>query len=246
MEKELRQPDYKCKPIAIGVNTDAYQPAESEYEITRSILEVLSAYNHPVSIITKSSRILRDLDILAPMGRKNLAHVMISVTTLESSLARTMEPRASRPSNRLATMKELNDAGVPTGVLAAPIIPAINDSELEAILEASAGSGACQADYIMLRLPFEVKELFQNWLEVHFPDRTNRVLSLIRQSRGGKLNTAKFGSRMRGTGPYAEMLNKRYKLACRRLGLNQRNEKWDFDCSRFQLPLQAGDQMQLI
>ena len=246
LERELRRQGYECKPIALGVNTDAYQPAEKELKITRSILEVLSAYNHPVSIITKSSRILNDLDILAPMGQKSLVHVMISVTTLDPNLARSMEPRASRPANRLATLKMLNEAGVPTGVLASPMIPAINDNELEAILEASAEIGAVQAGYLLLRLPFELKQLFRDWLRVHFPDRENRVLSLIRQCREGSLNTAGFGVRMRGTGPYAEILNKRYKLACRRLKLNQRDEKWDFNCSLFKPPLRVGDQMKLI
>ena len=246
LERELRRPGYECKPIALGVNTDAYQPAEKELKITRSILEVLSAYNHPVSIITKSSRILNDLDILAPMGQKSLVHVMISVTTLDPNLARSMEPRASSPANRLATLKMLNEAGVPTGVLASPMIPAINDNELEAILEASAEIGAVQAGYLLLRLPFELKQLFRDWLRVHFPDRENRVLSLIRQCRQGGLNAAGFGVRMRGTGPYAEILNKRYKLACRRLKLNQRDEKWDFNCSLFKPPLRVGDQMKLI
>ena len=228
------------------MNTDAYQPAEKELGITRAILEVLSAYNHPVSIITKSSRILRDLDVLGPMGRKALAHVMLSVTTLDPTLARLMEPRASQPANRLTTMKVLNDAGVPTGVLASPIIPAINDNELETILEASAQSGASQAGYILLRLPFELKELFVEWLREHFPDRVNRVLNLIRQCREGNLNSARFGVRMRGTGPYAEMLNRRFKLACRGFGLNHRDEIRDFNCSLFRTPPNTGDQMQLF
>lgn len=245
LEQELRRPNYECKPIAIGVNTDAYQPAEKELRVTRSILEVLSAYNHPVSIITKSARILRDLDVLGPMGQKGLVHVMLSVTTLDPTLARLMEPRASQPANRLATMKVLNDAGVPSGVLASPIIPAINDNELEAILEASAQSGAERAGYIFLRLPFELKELFVDWLTEHYPNRANKVLSLIRQCREGNLSSAKFGVRMRGTGPYAEMLNKRFILACRRFGLNHRDENWEFNCSLFKAPPSKGDQMQL-
>ena len=246
LEKELRSADYQCKPIAIGVNTDAYQPAEKTLKITRSILEILSDYNHPTSIITKSSRILNDLDILIPMGEKSLVHVMVSVTTLDPKLARLMEPRASQPANRLATVKELNQAGIPTGVLASPIIPAINDNELEAIIEASAKVGAIQLGYILLRLPFELKDLFIDWLREHFPDREKKVLGLIRQSRNGKLNAPGFGVRMRGTGPYAEMINKRYKLACKRWALNQRDENWDFDCSLFKPPPRTGDQMQLI
>ena len=246
LEKELQSPRYKCEPIAIGVNTDAYQPAEKELKITRAILEVLSAYNHPVSIITKSSRILNDLDILGPMGHKSLVHVMLSVTTLDPNLARLMEPRASRPENRLATIKALNDAGVPTGVLVSPIIPAINDSEVEAIIEAAANLGAVQAGYIMLRLPHELKELFIDWLREHLPDREKRVLTLIRHIRDGKLNTAEFGNRMWGGGPYAEMIKQRYKLACRRFGLNQRDESWDFNCSLFKVPPRVGDQFELI
>ena len=246
LEKELRSAGYKCEPIALGVNTDAYQPAEKDLKITRAILEVLSAYNHPVSIITKSSRILNDLDILAPMGHKSLVHVMLSVTTLDPTLARIMEPRASKPENRLATIKTLNDAGVPTGVLVSPIIPAINDSELEAIIEASANVGATQVGYILLRLPHELKELFIDWLRKHFPDREKRVLTLIRQVRDGKLNTAEFGKRMWGGGPYAEMIKQRYKLASRRFGLNQHDKNWDFNCTKFKVPVRVGDQFPLI
>ena len=246
LEKQLQNSSYKCKPIALGVNTDAYQPAEKELKITRAILEVLSTYNHPVSIITKSSRVLNDLDILAPMGQKSLVHVMLSVTTLDSVLARIMEPRASHPENRLATIKALNDAGVPTGVLVSPIIPAINDSELEAIIEASANVGAIQIGYILLRLPYELKELFIDWLREHFPDREKRVLTLIRQIRYGKLNTAEFGKRMWGGGPYAEMIKQRYRLACRRYSLNQRNKNCDLNCSLFEVPLRVGDQIQLL
>ncbi len=246
LEKDLRKKKYKCAAIALGVNTDAYQPAEKELGVTREILQVLHDYNHPVSIITKSARILRDLDLLAPMGSKNLAHVMISITTLDPGLARIMEPRASSPANRLKAMRELNEAGVPTGVLASPMIPAINDMELEAILEAAAGAGAVQAGYIFLRIPNELTELFEDWLRAHFPDRAERVVSLIRQSRGGGLNSARFGERMRGTGAYADMLNKRFKVACRKFGISRRNENWEFDTSLFQPPPRAGDQMALL
>jgi len=246
LEKELRKPNYKCEAIALGVNTDAYQPAEKELGVTREILQVLHDYNHPVSIITKSSRILRDLDLLAPMGQKNLAHVMISITTLDPGLARVMEPRASSPANRVKAMKALNAAGVHTGLLASPMIPAINDMELEAILEAAAEAGAVQAGYIFLRLPNELKEFFEDWLRTHFPDRADRVLSLIRQCRDGGLNSSQFGERMRGTGAYADMLNKRFKVACKKLGISRRNETWEFDTTLFQPPPRAGDQMELL
>ncbi|MDG2033272.1 MAG: PA0069 family radical SAM protein [Rhodospirillales bacterium] len=246
LEKELRKPGYQCAPIALGVNTDAYQPAEKELGVTRDILQVLHDYQHPVSIITKSARILRDLDLLAPLAAKNLAHVMISITTLDPALARVMEPRASAPANRLKAMEALNKAGVPTGLLASPMIPALNDMELEAILAAAAESEAVQAGYIFLRLPNELRELFEDWLRMHFPDRADRVLSLIRQSRSGALNSARFGERMRGTGPYADMLNKRFKVACKKLGISRRNETWAFDTSLFQPPSQVGDQMRLL
>lgn len=244
LDKELRKPKYKCAPMALGVNTDCYQPAERDLKITRSILEVLNAFNHPVSIITKSAGILRDLDILQAMAARNLVHVMISVTTLDRDLARQMEPRASAPSRRLKTMRALNDAGVPTGVLAAPMIPGLNDSELENILLAARDAGAVQAGYILLRLPFELKEIFEDWLQVHYPGRAKHVLSLIRQCRSGALNGVQFGSRFTGEGAYADILRQRFQSALKKLNLSER--VLDLDCSKFEPPLSVGDQMGLF
>jgi len=244
LEAELRKPGYKCAPIALGVNTDAYQPAEQNLGITRSILEVLWAFRHPVSIITKSARIARDLDILSLMAGENLVHVMVSVTTLDPKLARVMEPRAAAPAKRLQTISNLNDAGVPVGVLASPMIPALNDQELENILEAAADAGAYQAGYILLRLPYEVKKLFQDWLVEHYPDRADHVLSLIRQCRGGALNDAEFGRRMVGSGVYAQLLKKRFEKALKRFDLEKTVP--DLDSSSFLKPLSEGPQMALF
>ena len=244
LETELRKSGYQCKPIALGVNTDAYQPAERELGITRSILEVLSRYNHPVSLITKSAGILRDLDILSSMAERNLVHAFFSITTLDPKLARTMEPRAARPDKRLEAIRQLSAAGIPTGVMAAPMIPAINDQELEGILEAAAGVGATRAGYILLRLPWELKEVFSEWLGAHFPDRAQKVETLIRSCRQGKLNQAGFGRRMRGDGPYAALLNNRFKVTERRLGLDR---TWhELDSSRFAPPPEPGVQLTLI
>ena len=244
LEKELRKPKYKCAPMALGVNTDCYQPAERELKITRSILEVLDAFNHPVSIITKSAGILRDLDILSSMSKRNLVHIMISVTTLDRDLARKMEPRAATPERRLKTLKALNDAGVPTGVLASPMIPGLNDPELEKILEACGEAGAVQAGYLLLRLPYELKEMFEDWLHVHYPDRANHVLSLIRQCRSGDLNSSEFGKRFTGEGAYAEIIRQRFHVAQKKLGIPRR--VLDLDCSQFEPPLANGDQLGLF
>jgi DNA repair photolyase len=244
LDAELRKPGYKVAPLALGVNTDAYQPAEQTLGVTRSILEVLSAFNHPVSIITKSARILRDLDILAPMAADGLVHVMLSVTTLDGKLARLIEPRASAPAKRLATIKALAEAGIPVGVLASPMIPGLNDAELEGIIEAAAEAGARQAGYILIRLPLEVKDLFQEWLAAHYPDRAGRVLSLIRQCRAGALNESEFGRRMVGEGHYARLLQRRMRRALKRHGLDRPMP--DFDCSRFAKPLAEGNQLALF
>lgn len=243
---ELRRPGYTCAPIGLGVNTDAYQPLEKDFKITRGILEVLNRFHHPVTILTKSSRILRDVDILGELAASNLVHVMVSVTTLDSELARRMEPRAGTPTQRLQTIEALNKAGIPAGVLASPMIPAINDMELERILEACSAAGAEDAGYILLRLPLELKELFSDWLEAHYPDRAAKTLNLIRQCRDGRLNAAGFGERMSGKGPYADMLSKRFKNTCRRLGLNQREAKPDLECGLFQPPPLPGDQLTLL
>ena len=241
---ELRKPGYKPSAIALGSNTDPYQPAERDARVTRAVLETLRDFRHPFSIVTKGALVARDIDILAPMAELRLARVFVSVTTLDRDLARRMEPRASAPQRRLAAIRALADAGVEVGVMAAPMIPALNDHELEAILEAARAAGARTAGYTLLRLPLEIKDLFDEWLDAHAPLRKGRVLDLIRQSRDGKLNHAEFGTRFVGTGPYAALLNARFLKARKRLGLD-RND-WSYDLSRFAPPPQAGDQMTLF
>lgn len=231
LERALNRPGYVCRPIALGANTDPYQPIEKRYRVTREILEVLWRYRHPVTIVTKGNLILRDLDLLAAMAAERLCQVAISVTTLDNDLKRIMEPRAPAPAARLAAVRALTDAGVPVSVLAAPMIPRINDAELESILEAAAGAGAVSAGYILLRLPLEVAPLFEQWLQEHFPDRAAHVMSLIRQSRGGKVNQAEFGRRMTGEGVFAQLLARRCEFACNKLGLRGRSAT--LDTSRF-------------
>jgi DNA repair photolyase len=221
LRKELARKSYKPAPIALGTNTDPYQPVERRLKITRGILEVLKETRHPFTIVTKSNLVLRDLDILAPMARENLVRVMISLTTLDRRLARTMEPRAAAPERRLEAIRTLNAAGVPTGVLTAPVIPAINDAELEALLDAAVRAGARHAGYVLLRLPLEIKDLFAEWLEAHFPDRKAKVLKLVRDTREGALYQSEFGLRQRGNGVYADLIASRFKQAERRLGLNR-------------------------
>jgi DNA repair photolyase len=220
LRAELSRPGYRCEVIALGASTDPYQPVERDLRITRSLLEVLAACRHPVTLVTKSNGVLRDLDLLAPMAEQNLASVMVSITTLDRQLARRMEPRAPTPARRLDAIRQLAAAGVPVGVLASPMIPALNDPDLEHILEAAQGAGARAAGTILVRLPREIKDLFAEWLEAHYPDRAARVLSLIRQTRSGALYDARFGTRMRGTGPYADLLARRFAVATRRLGLD--------------------------
>jgi DNA repair photolyase len=244
LTRELRAKNYVCRPLAIGANTDPYQPIERGEQITRSVLEVCRDFNQPVGIITKSALVLRDLDILAPMAAQGLTRVAISITTLDRDLARHMEPRASTPARRLAAVRELAAAGVPVSVLASPMIPALNDHELEAILTAGAEAGASGASYIFLRLPLEIGPLFEEWLRQHYPDRADRVLSLVRQSREGALYQADFATRMKGTGPYAALLRARFLAAAKRLGLSGR--RWDMDCSRFHVPPAPGDQLSLL
>jgi DNA repair photolyase len=222
LRKELSRPSYRPETLAIGANTDPYQPAEREHEITRSVLEVLAEHGHPVAIVTKSNLVLRDLDLLSPMAAKGLAHVLVSITTLDPELARTMEPRASTPAKRVETLAALREAGVPCGVLASPMIPALNDAELERILEVCAAAGARSAGYILLRLPLELKDLFREWLDAHYPDKTTHVLNLIRETRGGDLYRSDFGERMRGTGPYADLLESRFRIAAKKYGLAER------------------------
>ncbi|MFI4885783.1 MAG: PA0069 family radical SAM protein [Steroidobacterales bacterium] len=219
LAEELAKPGYVCKPITIGANTDPYQPIERRMRVTRDILEVLVRSRHPLTIITKSALVLRDLDLLADLARDGLAGVGISITTLDPTLKRAMEPQAASPRARLETVRRLSEAGVPTGVLVAPVIPALTDHEMEAILEASAAAGARWAGYVLLRLPYEVKDLFREWLAAHLPGSADHVMSLVRQMRGGKDYDSSFGTRMRGTGPLAELLRARFQIACRRLGL---------------------------
>jgi DNA repair photolyase len=221
LERELAAPGYTPRTIAIGTNTDPYQPIERRYGVMRRILEVLEQAGHPVGIVTKSDLILRDRDILARMASRSLVRVAISVTSLDAKLSRVMEPRAPTPPRRLAALRGLTEAGIPTAVMVAPVVPAINDAEIERILDAAAAAGVEGAGYILLRLPLEVRDLFREWLVANFPDRERHVFTLIRQMRGGKDYDASFGKRMTGSGPYAWMLGRRFETACARLGLNR-------------------------
>jgi len=223
LERELAKPGYKVRVIAIGTNTDPYQPIEKEWRVMRQLLEVLNKANHPVAIVTKSAMILRDLDILTEMAAKNLVRVGISVTTLDRKLARLMEPRASTPTRRLEAIRGLSEAGVRTSVMAAPVIPALNDHELERILDAAKAAGAEEASYVLLRLPLEVSPLFRDWLLQNYPDRYRHVMSLVRSMRGGKDYDAEFGKRMKGAGPYAWQIARRFEMAAKRLGLTRRS-----------------------
>ena len=246
LEKELARPGYRCRPITLGANTDPYQPIERRHRLTRRLLEVLAAHHHPVAVVTKSDLVLRDIDILAPMAARGLASIGVSVTTLDGRLARAMEPRAAAPARRLAAIDGLAANGVPVTVMAAPMIPALNDAELERILEAAAEAGAKAAAYILLRLPGELKELFTEWLEAHYPDRARRVLNQVRACRGGALYESGFGTRMKGTGAFAELLARRFDVACKRLGLNSsRAAEGAFDSGLFRPPQRAGDQLNL-
>lgn len=222
LKRELSKANYQPKSIAIGTNTDPYQPIEKDMRIMRQILEVLAEAKHPVGIVTKSALVLRDIDILSQMARDGLVRVAMSVTTLDRKLARAMEPRASTPTKRLEAMRELSDAGIPTSVMLAPIIPGLNDFEIERILDSAHNAGAEQAGYVLLRLPREVSPIFRDWLLRHYPDRYRHVMSLIRSMRGGKDYDAEFGKRMRGAGPYAWQISRRFDMTCKRLGLTKR------------------------
>jgi DNA repair photolyase len=244
LEQELSHPRYVCKPIMLGANTDPYQPVERRLQVTRSILTVLAKCRHPVSIVTKGVLVARDIDLLAELARQNLTSVVMSLTTLNAEVKRTLEPRAASPQARLKVMRQLVDAGVPTGVLVAPVIPAITDHEIESILEAANEAGACMAGYVLLRLPYEVKDLFREWLTQHYPERASHVMSLVRDARGGRDNDPNFGTRMRGTGPYAELIRNRFKLAARRLGLDSSRDL-ALPTTHFRRPGPAGSQLQL-
>ncbi len=248
LARELARRNYTCKPIAMGTNTDPYQPTERKLHVTRGILEVLSSCNHPVSIVTKSDAVLADLDLLSGMAKRRLARVHLSITTLDAELARKLEPRATSPEKRLAAVTALREAGVPVGVMVAPIIPALTDREMETILARARDAGAGEAGYTLLRLPLEVKELFAEWLLAHYPDRARKVLSLVRDTRGGQLNDPNFGSRMRGQGPYAALIAARFNMAVRRLGLGREraHDNGRLDCSKFAPPARKGDQLRLF
>lgn len=246
LERELAAPGYRCRPIAIGTNTDPYQPIERRFRLMREILEVLERCRHPVTIVTKSALVLRDVDLLARMAEKNLAKVAISVTSLDRRLSRSMEPRAAAPEKRLEAIRGLASAGVPVGVMVAPVVPALNDAELERILEAASEAGAREAGYILLRLPLEVSEIFKEWLLEHHPDRYRHVLSLLRSMRDGKDYDAQWGRRMRGSGPYATTMRKRFEAAVRRLGLARGAERTELACDLFTAPLGDGRQLSLF
>lgn len=241
---ELGRRNYRCEPITLGANTDAYQPLERKHRITRAILEVLHAHRHPVTIVTKSNLVLRDLDLLAPMARARRAAVFVSITTLDRTLAGRMEPRAATPERRLEAVAALVEAGVPTGVLAAPMIPGLNDHELENIMERSVAAGAGRVSYLAIRLPHELKPLFTEWLETHYPTKAAKVLGRIRDIRGGKLYDPRYGIRMRGEGAYADLLARRFDVAKRRLGL--RADRFELDCSEFRVPGRPGPQATLF
>jgi DNA repair photolyase len=244
LEQELAARKYVCKRIHIGGNTDPYQPVERTQRITRGLLEVLQRFNQPFSIITKSNLITRDVDILGPMGRDGLASAFVSITTLDRDLARTMEPRAATPARRLDAVKRLADAGVPVGVGFAPVIPGLNDHELEAVLEAAAKAGATTAMYVTLRLPLEIKTLFAEWLAEARPDRAARVMSLVRQTRGGKDYDADWSQRMKGTGPVADLISARFKAAVKRYGLD--GPRHELDMTKFRVPADARAQLELF
>ena len=244
LRQELARPSYRCAPIAMGTNTDPYQPVERERRITREILKVLADCNHPVTIVTKSALIERDIDILAPMAEKGLTAAALSVTTLERTLARAMEPRAAAPARRLAAIRSLAEAGIPVRVMVAPVVPGVTDHELEAILEAARDAGASLASWILLRLPGEVKDLFADWLETHYPAKRNKVLNTIRALRDGKLNNAEWGERMVGKGAFGKALDIRFAMAVRRLGLKREGKPLRTDL--FMKPARDGRQMSLF
>jgi len=245
LEAELAKPGYVCKPIALGINTDGYQPLEKRLEITRGLLAVLARCRHPVTIVTKSALILRDLDLLRDLAADGLVTVMLSITSLSNEIKRTLEPRTASPQARLKVLAELARAGVRTGVLVAPVIPAITDHELENILVAARDAGAASASYVLLRLPHEVAPLFREWLAAHYPDRARHVMSLIGQARGGKDYDAQFGVRMRGTGPYADLLRKRFELAARKLGFDGEHDRHQLPTHLFVTPSAAEPQLSL-
>ena len=245
LRKELAKPGYQCSPIALGINTDAYQPTERRLGLTRRIIEVLAETRHPFSLITKNALVERDLDLLTPMAREHLVQVYFSITTLDNHLSARLEPRASAPHSRLRAVRRLSEAGIPVGVMFAPVIPWVNDAELEAVLEAARDAGADSAGYVLLRLPHEVSPLFRDWLQTHLPQRAEHVMSTIQQLRGGKDYDARFGKRFSGDGVYAELLARRFDLAYRRLGFDRRRHQ-GLDVSKFVPPRPPSPQGELF
>jgi DNA repair photolyase len=244
LEAEFSKPSYRPKTIMLGGVTDIYQPIERGYGITRAILEVMERWRHPVSLITKSQLVMRDVDILARLAERGLAKAAISVTTLERRIARVMEPRAAAPHRRIEAIRALTQAGVPVTVMVAPIVPAINDSEIEAILEEAAKAGANSAGYVVLRMPLEIKDLFREWLHEHFPDRATRVMSIVRQMRNGRDYDPEWGKRQKGEGPYAKLIADRFANGLRRFGLDK--PRLPLDTTQFRRPLDAGGQPDLF
>src|SRR6185437_3044326 len=245
LEAELAKPRYVCTPIALGINTDGYQPLEKRLEVTRGILSVLARCRHPVTIVTKSALVVRDMDLLADLAKDGLVSVMLSITSLTNDIKRTLEPRAASPEARLRVIRQLSEAGVPAGVLVAPVIPAITDHEMEDILAAAKTAGATSAGYVLLRLPHEIKTLFREWLAEHYPDRAKHVMSLINQARGGKDYDAEFTTRMRGTGAYAELLRTRFELARRRCGFDDARDRHELPTHLFRPPPRNKSQLTL-
>ena len=250
LKAELSRKGYRVSPLAFGTNTDCYQPIERRYRLMRGLLEVLAECEHPLTIVTKSALIERDIDLLAPMAQKRLVKAFVSVTTLDHRLARTLEPRAASPRRRVDAIRALAQAGIPCGVMVAPLIPALTDRTLEAVLEAGAGAGATMAGWILLRLPNEVRPLFKEWLAAHQPQRAEHVMSIVRQTRGGRENDPNFGSRMTGSGNFVELIRKRFEVACRRLGLNREDDhmasRGSLDCTRFRPPAKDTRQISLF
>jgi DNA repair photolyase len=245
LEAELAKPRYVCKTIALGINTDGYQPLEKRLEVTRGILAVLERCRHPVTIVTKSALIVRDIDLLSSLAKDQLVSVMVSVTSLSNDIKRTLEPRTASPAARLKVIEQLTQAGIPVGVLVAPVIPAITDHEIEDILSAARAAGASRAGCVLLRLPHELKILFREWLAEHYPDRAKHVMSLINQSRGGKDYDSQFGTRMRGTGPYADLLRTRFDLAKRKLGFDDAEDRYELNTQLFKPPRPDTPQLSL-
>jgi DNA repair photolyase len=245
LRKELAKPGYRVSPINLGANTDPYQPIERRYRVTRQVIEILAEHRHPLTIVTKNALIERDLDLLVPMARQNLVYAFVSVTSLDNHLSAKLEPRASAPHRRIEALRALSEAGVPCGVLVAPIIPMLTDRWIEQILERAHAAGARMAGYTVMRLPYELKDLVREWLELHFPERAGHVLSIVRQMRGGRDNDPRFSSRMRGEGNFAELIRQRFAIATRRLGM-ARNRDIALDCSRFSVPRPASPQGELF